>query len=526
MEHLKAISVFLTTLLCIPFTGCDLLLDEESQTPSAGSDAHSDIRIDTALMRTTAEDLKNTWTYQDKAEEINGVLQELSDQVDAAYAIYARALIASDADWNDKDKYALKNETFQDYYVAAEIFDWITANGWKNSMYSDLFGKYIADKNVDYYLVTNLNRVIAHAKSSASEDTNLLDEYYESAYSDNIDTEDTNLKCAELYLKALKKFEDANDIYESFSRDYSPDDIKQVYDEIVEKIVPLFNDLDRYFDHGSQPDTNLSSDVYEILEAQALKLSPEIGKSAQKLLDEELYTEAFGDHCYDGSYTITLTGEHRAIMYTYLDHSFYDIITVSHEFGHFHSDLNVTTPTCMQIPNLDIAEAQSQCMEMLFTSRYADIFSDDSKYYELLELYNMMDNIISGFGVGQFENDVAAKLDTITPQEVVELYQQHYDACNLGNELYEITHLYEDPGYYISYGVSALPAIQIYAMMQEDLSAAITKYDKLSKISSVSGEYTFSEALESCGFASCFEPETIDSVAAELTKRISELKAN
>lgn len=526
MKHLKAISVLSSAMLCISFSGCDLVPPTEKQESSANENQHTDIRMDIAEIRKTAEALKETWTYQNKEDEIKAVLQELSDRLEESYAVYARAMIASDADRKNSDLYALKNQTYQDYYVISDIFNWVTANGWRNSMYSDLFKSYITDDDIDYYLVNNLGRIIAYAKSSASDNSALLDEYYESANDGSSETGDINLKCAELYLKALEKYSNTDDIYNNFHRDYTPEQIKQVYDEIVDRIVPLFNELDGYVASIAAPVSHLECSAYDVLKEQAPKLSPEIEKSVQKLFDEELYTAAIGDDCYSGSYTITLAGEQRALMYTYLDNTFYDIITVSHEFGHFHSDLNITTPICMQISNIDIAEAQSQCMEMIFTSRYPDIFGQDASYYELLELYNMMDNIISGFAVGQFENDVANQIDTITPQEVLDLYQEYYDTCNLGSEFYQISHLFEEPGYYISYGVSALPAIQIYTLMQDDYSSAIAKYGILSKISAVSGDSCFSEAMASCGFDSCFEPESIASIADQLSKRIDELKAS
>ena len=104
----------------------------------------------------------------------------------------------------------------------------------------------------------------------------------------------------------------------------------------------------------------------------------------------------------------------------------------------------------------------------------------------------------------------------MTAEKVVALFEEIADECYLDYELYEISHLYEQPGYYISYGVSALAALQIYAKMQHSPEEAQEMYDALSAISSVTGEYTLCAALEECGFEDLFDADAMKDIIAVL----------
>ena len=113
--------------------------------------------------------------------------------------------------------------------------------------------------------------------------------------------------------------------------------------------------------------------------------------------------------------------------------------------------------------------------------------------------------------------------DSLTPEEVIELYDQYCTACGIGLELYEITHLYEQPGYYISYGVSALAAIQLYTMMLSSKVTAMQHYGQISAVSGASGEMRFREAMHSCGMQDIFRTGTVAAITDQLQKRIGEL---
>lgn len=489
-------------------------------------------RYDIDSLQEQIEQLEDIWTRPDLTDDITLQIQQLLTAVDEAFAINARADIAYYADWKQDKLYELKNQTDEDYYVVNDMVTWALVNGYKSSAYSDLFDPYVEDSWVNYYMLNSLPRIMAYARSDASGSAELLDEYYDSAYDEDIDVEDTNLACARLYLETLEANATSDYFYSRYGRDYTVEQASAVYHEIIEKLMPLYRELYEYLTADRHMSRILDNqevydiDAYALLEEYAPKLSPSIAESAEKLFDEQLYTAASGEDCYDGSYTIALTNEHSALMYTYLEQDFYDLITVSHEFGHFHSDWRDSTPVFLQMNCTDVAEVQSQGMEMLFTRFYDEIFADEAAYLELIMLYNTMESIISGFAIGEFEYTVMQQQDSLKPKDVLEIYDEIAETCDISLELYQVTHLFEQPGYYVSYGVSALPALQLYAMMQDDFDTALTVYEKISSISCLSGEYRFCSAMEACGMDDIFAPETLDDIVSVLTERIETLSVH
>ena len=523
MSFLKYASVLTACVLAVSLTGCELPLPEQSS--AADSEADSP-RYDISALKERAEALKGCWNEPDQEAHIESEIKAILTAVDEAFAISMRAEIASDADWSDDSLYDLQRAAYQDYNVAVDIAGWVFTNGYQSSRYQDIFEPYADKENLAYYISHGLSRVIANARSDASSSKDLLDEYYDTAFEEDDDTEehpDKNLTCADLYLRAIEDYESSEMLYQYYYRDYNAADVKRVYEEIVEKLVPLQSDLDAALAMTEPDDYFLRDDPYDLLKRYAPRISEKVAESSEKLFREHLYTIPAGEKSYDGSYTVSFPNEQSAHIFTYLDGTFYDLLTVTHEFGHFHSDWRDTTPVYCQVTNMDIAEAQSQCMEMLFTAYYGDIFGEDAEYYELLALYSLLDSIAAGFSVGEFENEAVDHKDSMSNEDLVALFDGYAEECNLGHELYEVSHLFEQPGYYVSYGVSALPALQLYTMMQEDHSKAAAVYDKLSSISCSSGEYSFNDAMAECGFDSCFAPDMIGRSAELIRARIDEL---
>lgn len=520
MKYLRRTALLLAVLTALPLVSCTVTEEPVDTTTEDTAE-----RFDLDALKREIESLKDLWTYQDKGADIEAEITNLLAELDAAHAIDVYAEAAYYADWSSEALRTLHQQTQEDYYVAGDMISWAFVNGYKNSMYSKIFEPYVDFNNLEYYSLNPLTRVMGYARAEASASSELLDAYYDTAYDDDLSVDETNLACAQLYLDTLKSYDVSAYLYDVYNRDYTAEQVSELYTELSETLVPVINDLDARI--GRIEDKYRASyhgDAYELLKEYGPQLSPDVKESVEKLFAEEKYIVASGNDCYDGSYTVALPAEHSALMYTYLDGSIYDLVTVTHEFGHYHADWRSSTPVYLQIMNLDIAEAQSQCMEILFTMFYPEILGDSAVYYEMVEIYNLLDSIMAGFAIGAFEYRVMQQIDTITAEDVVALYYSIYDEVNLGRDLYQISHLYEQPGYYISYGVSALPALQLYTILQDDRQNAVDIYGTLAGISNVSGEYSFSAAMQKCGFSDFFEPDALDSVIALLEQRIQILE--
>ncbi|MCQ2416955.1 MAG: hypothetical protein MJ071_03980 [Oscillospiraceae bacterium] len=528
MNKKKTLALFFAAVCMLPcLTACELL-EEES---SAAEDV---VLPEPAVNLKTYEEqihaVMKQWNDDDREEEMQQQIEEIISMADVSFSAYARAEMDYYADWSKDSLLKIKNQAYSNYYTVTEMATWFLANGYKKSNYSKLFAPYVSTEWMSYYLVNNLRRVISNAQREAKGEFDNLNDYYDIAYkSDETEETDIDLQCAELYLDILKDADISDYLYSRYNRDYTVQQASDLFFEAKEQLLPLYT---LYYDYLADEDriknhavTDFEyKDPYELLETYAPKMSSVIGESARKLIDESLYVVPEAEDCYDGSYTIALTNEQSAMMYTHLDGSFYDFVDVSHEFGHFHSDWRDTTPVYSQVNCIDLAEVQSQGMEILFTQYYPEIFGDNAEYLELTELYNMIDSVVSGLAVGEFEYEVMQRLDSITAEEVVELYYDLTEGCAMELPLNEVTHLFEQPGYYVSYGVSALPALYLYTMMLDDRDTAMQIYDQLSSLSTMNNQYQFCSAMEECGLPDIFTDRITDDIAEVLEKRMAELK--
>lgn len=532
LKRYLAAAVALT--VAVTCTGCELgdtimkkLLGIEDHTLTEEQQA---ARFDIDGLKQKAEALSDTWTRPEKEAELREELDAMVADLDAVAEVYFTHEMAYYADWENPSKDAMYGQTYEDYYVAFEIFYWVLCNGYSKSAYDELFAEYLgADAEnkdlLNYYTTTSLDLVIRYGQSDSSYYSGALDDYYEISGDTSMDEEDADLQCAEMYLDNLKTYDCSNYLYDYFARDYEAADASALYERMLAELQPLYDEL--YYLIAEHPyyedlytDAFGVEDMFGTVQKYTKEISPELERSAQKLIDEEWYMIGQGDACYTGSYCISIPGQEKALLYIYQSEQYYDLYTAVHEFGHFHAEWRDDTPLFFQENCVDIAEVHSQGLSMLYTAFYDEIFGEAAEYLELVTLYDLVDSIVCGLAVGEFEYRVMQQLDDITPKEVVELFYEINEACNTGYVLKDISHLYEQPGYYISYAVSAIPAMEIYQTMQDDFGAAVAKYEAIADISSNDGKYRIRGALEECGFADIFSHDTMESIADEVRSAI------
>ncbi len=83
----------------------------------------------------------------------------------------------------------------------------------------------------------------------------------------------------------------------------------------------------------------------------------------------------------------------------------------------------------------------------------------------------------------------------------------------------------DNPGYYISYAMSLLPSLDLYAASLDDYATAAAAYLQLATV----GEHdTFLQSLEKAGIGTPFDAQTYQDIAAipsRLTKLLREAEA-
>ena len=531
MRSRKVICLLASAVLAVSCCGCDFvdaLMGKDisvSQTDTGKISGRYD--IDAVAERVDA--LQNLWEESGKEQELTDLIGQLLSDVDECYAIYAHAETEYHADWDSRSKSEREQVTNQDYSEVYTMIMWAFVTGYKKSSYSELFRQFIREEDIDYYLSSSLSRLRKAARSSTESNSEFLDAYYDLAYDNSLDPDYTNRECAKLYLENIKQYDTSDYYYQDYHRDYTAEQASGMYEKIVKDFVPVYRELTQYLRNSPQylqikMNNKAVTDPFDTILQYAPKLSPRIAESAEKLVKGKRYVTGSGENCYDGGYTLSLPSENDAWMYIFLRNDFSDFFSVVHEFGHYHADWRDRTPIALHNNCTDLAEVQSNGMEVLFTHYYPDIYGNDAKIMEILSLYNLMDSLVSGFAVGEFEYEVMKNKESFSEDDVVTVFNRIHEDADLGIELYQILHLFEQPGYYISYGVSALAALQIYSKAQTDYSAAIEQYEKIAETSSLDGSHLLMQTLEDAGFDNLFEDSTFEQILSAVRERINALK--
>ena len=173
-----------------------------------------------------------------------------------------------------------------------------------------------------------------------------------------------------------------------------------------------------------------------------------------------------------------------------------DAFTFVHEFGHYYQFVYNDRLSL----SMDHDETQSQGNEMLFLAWLKDKLpaglEEGFEIMELEQLLNMLGTIVMSTAVDEFEYLVYTNATTFNGQEIAKVsdtdiidYGALYTAIMQSywsdiDEYYNVNYwasvVFDRAGYYISYAMSALPSLEIYAKAgNEGLAAARDSYLKL-----------------------------------------------
>ena len=187
------------------------------------------------------------------------------------------------------------------------------------------------------------------------------------------------------------------------------------------------------------------------------------------------------------------------------------MITI-HEFGHYSADL-----TFGSITSLDLAEVQSQGNEMMFMAYLQEnnlIDEDIVDSYVYNEIWNITSTVLVGCAINELEQ--YAYTQTFTQDSLESKWneiQTRYgfeSGSSSSDYMYRVLLNYHV--YYISYAVSALASLQIYAKSLVSLTDAKTAYNSICKKESKNER--FLDSLTNAGLGSIFEESSYQLIAS------------
>lgn len=309
-----------------------------------------------------------------------------------------------------------------------------------------------------------------------------------------------------------------------YNRDYTIEEIRSVYAAVKEYIVPVLAEVEEYVYAGNLNDLiymdYLTEDyVIDVVGRHMGDIDPALAEVYQYMVDYHLYDIDYDPNKMNVGYTTTLFEYQEPFFFNTPDYSYYDLETMIHEFGHYNEAFHAGTTLLTDVTNMDVAEIHSQGLELLYLEYADDVYGEGlGDTAQQMILYQILYSVVDGCLYDEFQNAVFAADHEMTAEEVNQLFRRlseeygytYYDNSDVAYDWVDVPHTFSSPMYYVSYGTSALAALDIWTLSQEDRQAGIDKYMELTTYGLTT---TYCELLEKCGLKSIFEEGTIRDIA-------------
>ena len=310
-----------------------------------------------------------------------------------------------------------------------------------------------------------------------------------------------------------------------YSRDYTPEDAQKIWQTAKEDFAPL---LTKYSDTLSQAlsDSGISStggitgqNVIDALLYGTARMSPEVREAAEYLIEHSLYDISYSEKKLPTGYTSYLYSFDVPFIFNCPYDSYADYTDMFHEFGHWLAGYYHGSDALYGVIDYDLSELQSQGMEVMFLQFYEDLFGDDAEILRAQTLLNLVYSVVTGAMYDEFQQRIYAESD-LTKDRLLDIYREVY--ASYGFEPYdgyeyewtEVIHNFQQPLYYISYAVSAIPALELYARLAESPNDAMDTYLRVASMSDE--DYFLTDALRETGLTNSMKSPIGDVIAREL----------
>ena len=489
-----------------------------------------DDRFDALLQRLEAMDADTP------DSEFLDVYRQILDKYDELYNQYVLADAAYYADVNDTAAAEASDEMFDqrtdaedDFFLAmqrilhgpkgkllrsqldAGWIDWIETYVEESDELEELYKE-------ENRLVQEYYSAIAEAEENASDN----DEYYEMA----------NELCGPIFVDLVQirdriaEWNGYDNYYEyafdSYGRDYDPEDIEVLSDIAKDQIVPLFNEI--YDTWWNLPYPEHVEDFYDEEEILTriypyiIDIHPDLGEAFDYLTENKTYDIEYSSDKASTGYTDNLPAFHAAFIFNSPYDSYQDYSDLVHEFGHYNAAYHDPMPAIYMTSVLDVAEIHSQGLELLIT-KYADqLYGEDAPFMTIDVIFRMLNSVLSGCMYDEFQKTVYENPD-MTLEEINDLAEElcfAYAMDGSGSEAYDwvdVSHNFDMPCYYVSYATSAISALDIWRTSLEDWDGAVDRYMQVTALPSDAG---YLEAVKKCGLMKFTDKKAVERLVNEI----------
>ena len=316
-----------------------------------------------------------------------------------------------------------------------------------------------------------------------------------------------------------------------YNRDYSLEEARALLADVKESVSTALSNLSEksYF-----MDLSLLEDIVEpSAKARYDIISPylaEIDSSLKDVYDymerNQLYDMDYSEEKQSMGFTMDMPYYGDAFIYDQPYGSYVDYETSIHEFGHYVHAFYTQDPSFFQLSNMDTAEINSYGLEMLFLEYSDDMFGEEaSQVFRYAEVMDLLTAIVSSAATAEFELEVYTAGD-MTIEEMGKLYQEIQEsygytyADNITEDYswVDISHLFVQAGYCISYTTAGLSALDLLSQSMTDWAGAVTHYLELQEISS---NVPYSEAIAQCDMRDVFTTGVVEDIMTDVEEYVN-----
>lgn len=496
------------------------------------------------------------------ADEFYGNMSNLSkglnhvyEQNDIASVLYNVSGNSTDYDTSTTWYYDLLNK-----YV--DII--VKANSSTNTAIKNGLSEYVDSEDIQYAL----GEGTGNASKIQEEIDNIL-----SQYNNEITSESPNTTTiAGLYEQLVNKNNQLAVLYgydnymtyaykNVYNRNYTPTQTKAMSAFVKQYIVPLYTSINAKFEtaynaldgnDATDADINLYNGLIfdSLFTKTTSKYFDEVKDAIDLISNYFKYLDSSNDVMFydavedlfkngnyfvgqvEGAFTYYMPQVGNTILYfdntDYGEgyyHCYSNSFTFVHEFGHYYENVHNLTKSGERPLSFDFCETQSQGNEMMFLT-WLGSNTTASKGYNAVkysQLANMLQTVLNATAIDEFEQAVYTGsyegYTTLNANNYQDLYDTICTKYGINDKengnTYWMGVCFDNAAYYISYAMSALPSIEIYAKaVDKDGGLDVARTAYLTLFTNASTDYN--TVLAAAGLHNAFE----EALYTELTNAI------
>ncbi|QEY21443.1 hypothetical protein D0S48_12625 [Psychrobacillus sp. AK 1817] len=318
--------------------------------------------------------------------------------------------------------------------------------------------------------------------------------------------------------------------------DIQPSDVQKYRFQVKEHAVPFITRLQllqckkknleilHYYDESTlfyenSLSINLSEkELIDKLKSLFSELSTHMGTFSQQIFKGNYDLDARSSKS-GGAYATYLQKDGQVTPYIYanLSNSIDDLRLLTHEAGHAFQFYMTDKKIPEYIIPMDSAEIFSFIMERFAWSKIDSILGENAHHYIISQLLAALSKMPYASAVDEFQHYLYDSPDVSMEERKSkwrDIENSYFPIKNYGDNkfllrggsFYLISHIFEEPFYFIDYDFAQLISIQFWQHMEKLDHTTWYDYEKLCK---AGGSLSFLELLENANITSPFENDSI-----------------